>query len=699
MPNRVFTFYGYYRISRARNARNTFGPPRQLFLPDAEAFGCLGFPWFSHPRFCPGFSLKRLVRAEVLVARSVSPTPGDRPSKRLSTAQAKEKFLLLLAEGYKVDQILQVIGRHQKTYEYWRANDAEFRDAVIRMRTIRAGGKVEQPYMPFSEFSERYLGARVFPHMQNVVDLLEGRDPSWLPEGIVYEPGEKDLVLVNMPPEHGKSTTITMNYVAYRIAMDPNIRVLIVSKTQTMAKKFLFGVQERLTHRQYADMIAKYAPAGGFDKDSTSWTQDMFYVSPDVRDAGEKDPTVQALGIRGHIYGARADLIILDDCVDHTNAHEYDKQIDWIQTQVLSRISDAGALLVVGTRLASRDLYAELRKEDYYPEGESPWTYLAMPAVLEFGEKPDDWVTLWPKSNMPVIGAKDDRAAKDEDGLYPKWDGPALAKKRRRMTPENWARIYQQSQTAEDQVFHPDAVRAAINNGRHPGIMAKGALGGTRPEGMEGLLVLAGLDPASPSGFVGGMVVGLDIRTQKRYVLDVWNKTKMTPDDIRTLIKGWTDKYGIVEWRIEKNAFQTMLTQDREINEFLNARGCILVEHTTNRNKWDVDFGVASMSTLFSGWQDDRQMIEFPSTVHSEMMRALVEQLTTWAPNLPKHHKTDMVMAMWFVEIACRNRIANMSMYSGRHHTPNPFATKYDLSLQGVVNMSDVERVWGRISA
>ena len=34
------------------------------------------------------------------------------------------------------------------------------------------------------------------------------------------------------------------------------------------------------------------------------------------------------------------------------------KQIEWLQSEVMSRISASGSLLVVGTRLASRDLYS-----------------------------------------------------------------------------------------------------------------------------------------------------------------------------------------------------------------------------------------------------------------------------------------------------------------------------------------------------
>ena len=620
------------------------------------------------------------------------PAGGSKSTRLTTTAENKRKVLEYLNQGYTVRQAMDSLAMSVKTYELWRRVDLDFKSQVDRLRVMQRTGETIRKDIPFPEFSERYLGARVFPHMQNVVDLIEGREPSWVPAGMTYVRGESDLLLVNMPPEHGKSTSITMNYVTYRIAMNPDVRVIIVSKTQAMAKKFLFGVKERLTHRDYAEMIAHYAPPGGFAEGSNSWSQDMIYISPEARSAGEKDPTVQALGIRGHIYGARADLIILDDCVDNANAHEYDKQIDWLQGQVLSRLSDAGALLVVGTRLASRDLYAELLRPDYYPEGEQPWTYLSMPAVLEYADDPKDWVTLWPKSNMPTIGARAVDAKPDADGLYPKWDGPKLARKRARMTPENWARIYQQQQTTDEQVFHPDAIRGCTNNGRHTGIIPKNGIVGVRSEGMDGLVMLAGLDPASPSGYVGAVCIGLDIRTQKRYVLDVWNKTRMTPEDIRNLIKGWTDRYNIAEWRIEKNAFQTMLTQDREINEFLGSRGAILREHQTRSNKWNEDYGVASVSTLFANWQNDGALIELPTSSGNEMVKALVEQLTTWAPDAPKHQRTDVVMALWFVELACRDRVQSMSMYQS-HHVRNPFATKYDLSQQGVMDVREYERL------
>ena len=605
--------------------------------------------------------------------------------------QAKKAFLELFRDGLTIANAMKAVDRSISTYERWRRDDEEFVAAVERVRNLRngvAGPKPEREVLTFPEFSEKYLDAKVFPHMQNVVDLIEGNDPSWVHPSMVFEKGERDLVMVNMPPEHAKTTSITINYVVYRICMDPNIRVILVSKTAEMAKKMLYAIKTRLTHPRYEAMIEAYAPLGGFDKDSEAWNQTMIYVSDNARDSGEKDPTVQALGIRGHIYGARADLIILDDTVDLTNAHEFEKQIDWLQSEVISRISASGSMLVVGTRLASKDLYRELRDEHRYPDEDSPWSYLSMPAVLEFNDKEKDWVTLWPRSNQPEPGSKIETQEADAEGFYAKWDGPRLSKKRRRVSPRAWAMVYQQQQVSEDAIFSPDAIKAAINGNRMAGPIPKGMVG-QRVNGMDGLIIVAGLDPAT-SGHTSAVVIGLDIQTQKRYLLDVYNKAGITPEAMRDMIKDLTMKYRISEWRIERNGFQGFLVHDRELNEFCSSRGAIIRPHFTGQNKHDTDFGVASMTSLFNNWQDKHQLIELPSTHGQESCKQLVEQLVTWAPNAPKTQKTDIVMAMWFAELACRDRVVMNSSYT-RSHVKNSFLTPWDRRQQTTVSLLEAE--------
>ena len=601
----------------------------------------------------------------------------------------KKQIIDFLMQGYSVQKACDAVGRSIKTYEYYRKTDPDFALAIDKIRSMTARGEMGGPTQevpPFPEFSKKYLGTEVFTHQRHWIDLLEGRVPQEVHPSIIYEPGAPDLLIVNTPPEHAKSTTITVNYAVYRICQNPNIRIMIVSKTQAMAQKFLLSIKNRLTHPRYQDLHLAFGPAGGFEKNSDSWKQDLIYLSADARDSGEKDPTVQAIGIRGHIYGSRADLIIMDDCVDHTNAHEYEKQIDWIQSEVMSRIdNDGGKLLVVGTRLRPKDLYSELRDPMRYPDETSPWTYFAQPAVLEFADNSKDWVTLWAKTNMPPVSGK---GVPDENGLYDKWTGEALSKKRGRMSPNLWAMVYQQQQVHEDSAFPSDAVKGVINAGRNIGRIPKG-MPGVRPQGMDGLIVVAGFDPAG-AGYSAAVAIGLDISTQKRYLLDVSNVAGMLPDEIRSLIKDWTDKYNISEWRIEKNAFQTMLTQDREVREYLSSRGAVLREHHTGQNKWDTDFGVASLTTLFHGYEEGNALIEFPSTHASEGLKALIEQLVTWYPDSPKSQKKDCVMAFWFAELACRDRLASANNFARSHSRQNMFHTRYDQSNQINISLDEL---------
>ena len=603
-----------------------------------------------------------------------------------------ELLRIVQSQGISIAAALKIVDRTRSTYERWRKEDPEFAGAIDRIRTMRKlNPSIEVTrgdQMPFPEFSEKYLGAQVFPHMQNVVDMIEGRDPSWLHPAMAFERGEKDLIITNMPPEHGKTTSVTINYVVYRICMDPNIRVILVSKTAEMAKKMLYAIKTRLTHPKYDEMIAAYAPEGGFDKDSEAWNQTMIYVSDNARDSGEKDPTVQALGIRGHIYGARADLIVLDDTVDLTNAHEYEKQINWLQSEVISRVSANGSMLVVGTRLSSKDLYRELQDDNRYPDEKSPWTYLSMPAVLDFKDQEKDWVTLWPRSNQPEAGVKMEDQKQDENGLFAKWDGSRLAKKRRRVSPKAWAMVYQQQQVSDDAVFSPDSVKAAINGNRLCGPIPQGMVN-QRADGMNGLVIVAGLDPAT-SGHTAAVVIGLDVKTSKRYVLDVFNKPGITPEAMREMIKGFTDKYRVTEWRIERNGFQGFLVHDKELNDYCASRGAVIRPHFTGSNKHDADFGVASLTTLFSGYEDKHQLIELPSTQNSEAMKAMVEQLVTWSPGAPKSQKTDVVMALWFAELACRDRVQHNANYT-RTHVKNSFATPWDIKGQSTVSLINAE--------
>lgn len=488
-----------------------------------------------------------------------------------------------------------------------------------------------------------------------------------------------------IPTRNAKSTTITTNYVVWRICQDPSLRVLIISKTQALAAKFLFAIKQRLAEsRAYADLQRDFAPPGGWAEGASTWTTTQIRVAG--VDSGEKDYTVEAVGLGGQIYGTRTDLVIMDDCVDNTNHQQFEAQINWIQNIVGSRVADMGGrMLLVGTRMETADLYSEILKPQYYSDGASPWTYLTQPAVLEFAENSDDWKTLWPRTNRPPVSkaARNQAIAEGwpKDGMWPAWPGRALAKKRSRMTPRNWSMVYMQDQVADDAIFKMEDVQGCIDRARYPGRMFDGQ-SDHRKYGMDGLLVVAGLDPAA-AGCTAMVVVGLDRRTGQRWVLDVVNKRGMPPHEMRAEIKRLTERYGISEWRVEKNAYQGSITQDQDIKDHLNARGCLMSPHHTDAKKWDADFGVASMALLFEGWRQGRNLIRLPSQSQSEGVRALIEQLCAWFPETKG--LTDTVMALWFTEIRCRELM--FTDFGSWHVNNSEFTSERDASGQMVVDV------------
>ena len=610
---------------------------------------------------------------------------GRKPGKiDIPMHEAKERVLLALAEGHTITSAMATVNRNDTTFRQWVMKDLDFKERSDKARLAGKGVNTELKELkdlPFPEFSETFLFSQLFPHQLNWIDLIEGKEPRWQPRGMTYEPGDPTRVLINVPPEHAKSTTITTNYVTYRIVTNPNTRVIIVSKTQGMARKFLGAIKTRLSHPAYIKLQTAFGPSGGYKADATQWSADMIYLGTG-RDSGEKDPTVQALGIGSQIYGARADLIIVDDAVMGSNAHEWEKQMEWLQKEVITRLGRYGKLIIVGTRVAPVDLYRELRNPAHWSGGKSPFTYCAMPAVLEFDENPKNWKTLWAKTNIQ----ENEQDEVDEDGFYPKWDGPSLFKRRSEVTPSVWAMVYQQEDVVENSIFSPACVAGSVNGMRKRGPLKAGVPG--HPRFVEGAYTVIGLDPAM-AGATGAVVVTYNKADGKIYVLDCVNMTEPTPAKIQNLIEEWVEKYKPQELRIEINAHQKAYALDDNLRNYLAAHGCQLNSHFTGKNKWDVSFGVASMASLFGTMRDsrfqDNNLIEIPSNEGSEGLKTLVQELITWKPDTK--NPTDCVMALWFAIIRVRELMQQSSNVS-RYQT-NRWATRSQIERRQALNLDE----------
>lgn len=613
--------------------------------------------------------------------------------KALDIDAAKARVLELVREGYLITPAMAEVGRKFATYRDWRREDPIFKKSIDYLREVAARGVdgtgTFEPVPDFPEFCGQYIGQPLGEHMLRIWDVINDRPPRSLHPAMVFRKGWPERLIINIPPGHAKSTTWTQNYVVWRIHKDPNVKVIVVSKSQGMAKKFLGGIKLRLTSPLYRRMHLAFAPNGGWRDPDGSWTATEIYVQG--KGDGEKDPTVQALGLRGHIYGARADLIVLDDIVALDNAGDTEKQLDWISQEVISRLpeDEAGMLLSIGTRVAASDLYKSLRDDYTDYEGNPVFTYFSQPAVLDYADHPKDWATLWPSTQAADGSPKR------------KWDGPALAKRRAEMRDDRrWALVYQQADVADDATFPPEAVEASINGRRNPGPLKGDTAWGHRTT-MDQCYVVGGLDPAT-TGYTAALIYAVDRRTRKRYVLDGYNKRNTVPSELRSMIKSFTEEYGVKEWRIETNAYQRSIVQDEELKQWLYARGCVVKGHYTTSNKYDEDFGVASMSPLFLScvtgdpmnghhWTrvPEGGLIELPNKRLSQVISQLCEQLVVWQPS-QRNLIQDLVMALWFCEIAARE---HLGVEGARKitHLQNQFMSVRARKGQLTINLNQLE--------
>jgi len=620
---------------------------------------------------------------------------------RYTKSGAQEKVLSLLAQGYTVTKACELAGRTLKSYEGWRRDDVNFRkraDQARALRKIAAEDRGEK--LDFAQWRRKYLHTETFWHQLQWTDMLEGKPPRSIHESQKFVPGNPNRILINCPPFHAKSMTLTVDYVVYRLCMDPGFRVVICSETSRLAKDFLFGIKQRLTHPNYVQLQKAYAPEGGWHATADQWAKDRIYLGGDLRDPEEKDPNVQALGIGQQIYGSRADMVILDDAITGKNCNMWEDQLAWLRRDVSSRIELNGKLVVVGTRVAPIDLYSQMLNPEHYANGVVPWTYLASPAILEEGSTPDEHITLWPYSDRSWSGPNAEDACMcgqsscadgflDPEGirLFPRWDGLHLENgPRAENNARGWALIYQQESIAEDAIFPMHALEKATNPKRKVGLLKKDTLGHP-PGGMHNTYVIGGCDP-SIRNWAGLVVLAVDRDSGKRYLLAVRNPKAPTPDQLNQHMRDLTVQYNINEWRVERTGLLQFFTQNNEWRQWYTTRGVIFKEHHTGINKWDPAYGVASMAPLFGVYDKTTEshardigewrcvqepLLELPST-RDPAVRTLVNELVVWSPeNDPDKVKCDLVMALWFAELRARE----VARRASQHVDPMKHARKF----------------------
>jgi len=463
----------------------------------------------------------------------------------------------------------------------------------------------------------------------------------------VTDPSMSRLI-INVPPFHAKSLTATIKSTVYEIAKNPNSQTLVICASKDLAKKFLRSMKKFLEDEHQfrntpRNLIEDYGPFRN-EVDRSGWGAEAIYVVG--RQSAEKDPTVEARSVNSNIYGSRFTRILFDDIADFKNQKNPElvsEMYNWIQQEPLTRIGGkSGKATFVGTRVRPGEIYSRLAELPGYE-------VIRYPCILD----EETELTLWPDH----FGWKE------------------ACRQRATMGPMEWQLVFQQVDTDfENASFKEDALLASHDPSR--------GIGHTEPE----WALVAGLDPGGAgvqAGFTAMILLGVDLKSGKRHLVDLVNHRSMKAPQIMDQIYDWAERYPrLRELRVEVNGLQGQIFQyNDELNARLTNKGIRIVPHITHgHNKMDPEFGVESMAPLYY----NTDMISTPAKdlVSRNKFKELERQLLAFPAGMPN----DLVMAMWFAELGCREIFSRetMPMFSPRLKVPNRLRRK-----RGVIDFSE----------
>lgn len=195
--------------------------------------------------------------------------------------------------------------------------------------------------------------------------------------------GKRKRIIVNMPPRHTKSEFASIYLPAYFLGKYPNKKIIQASHTADLAVGFGRKVRDLVGREDFREVFP------GVD------------LSADSKAAGRwatnRGGEYFAIGVGGALAGKGADLLVIDDPHSEQDAIQaignpevYDKVMEWYEGGPRQRLQPGGAIIVVMTRWATRDLTAQLLKKQR-ESGADQWHVVEFPAIL-----PDN-SPIWPQ--------------------------------------------------------------------------------------------------------------------------------------------------------------------------------------------------------------------------------------------------------------------------------------------------------------
>jgi phage terminase large subunit-like protein len=463
----------------------------------------------------------------------------------------------------------------------------------------------------------------LYPHQYEIMDAIVSPD------------GPKRINL-REPRDHGKTETIIRPALAWLIAHDRDITILLANQSETGALKSLSVIKSELESNKR--LIEDY---GEFI--SPKWTGKSITV---LRPHIQRDATVEAVGAGGSIVGGHFRLIIMDDIEDIDSARSETQRRhtrEWYQSTLSPMCHPNGKVVNVATRKHFDDFTGHLDRDPTFYTIEHK-------AILEW---PESWEMEYKRDAVGnlVIDSKGKPVIERcivhgaSKVLWPqRWPIEKLLVKFASMSENKriFLMEYQNEVTDEELAFVKLAwLQAAQARGKDHGWY-------TQEEATaRGWIVFQGWDLSlvddkkaaenADSDWTAGITIGFDPATHDRYLMHMEHVRGLNQGQLGGIIRMEAANYPRrLAIMVERNAFGQLIFLGVKRTTDLPIFG-----HLTGGNKTDAYEGLPRISMLF---ENGKYIL--PGKGASPLVDVLISEIH----GLGNEPHDDTMMALWICE-------------------------------------------------
>ncbi len=222
----------------------------------------------------------------------------------------------------------------------------------------------------------------------------------WMEDYTLYGAGSgTSNKLIMYPRAHLKSHMVA-TWAAWIITRHPEVTMLYVSATATLAETQLYAIKNILESSVYQRFFPEYIhPQEGKRE---KWSQTSISIDHARRkQEGVRDATIATAGLTTNTTGWHADIILADDLVVPENAYTEDGRESVLKksSQFTSIRNAGGFTMACGTRYHPNDIYATWKTQEYdiFNEEDEVIGKQCVWDIQEYAVE-NDGVFMWPRT-------------------------------------------------------------------------------------------------------------------------------------------------------------------------------------------------------------------------------------------------------------------------------------------------------------